>query len=239
MRKMTFTLCLFVWAFTNTSAQSIGVTPNDSASVTANAPDEFEPIDVHIHVINNYGQATSFMWMMKDYTAPQQWELKLCDNNNCYDLLIGAPLHESLEVAAGDSMDMKFQYSPHCVSGTGNTNVIIYVTGDSAATAVTLNYKADLTATCATAVIELAPNALRLFPNPVKNTFTVTGLENTGNLSFEVYDLKGAVVPSKFVNATSSTIEISIDGLPAGTYVLKAIDGNGKVIGSSRLNKID
>lgn len=239
MKKKTFTLCLFVLATACSMAQSIGVTPNDSVAVTANAPDEFEPVDVHIHVINNYGQATSFMWKMLDYTAPQQWELKLCDNNNCYDLLLDNSLRESLTVNAGDSMDMKFQYSAHCATGLGNANIIIYVTGDSAATAVTLNYKADLTSTCATAVVELAPNTLRLFPNPVKSSFTVTGLENTGNLSFEVYDLKGAAVPSKFVNATSSTIEISIEGQPAGTYVLKVMNEAGNVIGSSRLNKID
>ncbi len=238
--KKTFTLTLLFVAFCSAIfAQSIIPVPNDSAAVSANVTDEFDPVDVHIHVINNYGQAATFSWLLKNYVAPASWELKLCDNNNCYDLLFGSETHVSLTVNAGDTMDMKFQYSPHCLNGSGTANITIYVTGDSAATSTVLNYKADLTTTCTTGVIEVGNKGLRLYPNPVKSVFTVTGLDNAGNLSFEVYDMKGAAVKSEVKSATNTSIDISIANLPRGVYVLKAFDKEGNIAGTSRLSKVD
>ncbi len=240
MRKTFSTLFVFTIISFNAFSQGIVCVPNDSAAVTANVPvDPYDPVEIHIHVVNNFGQATSFMWMMKDYSAPSAvWELKLCDNNNCYDLLGGSPVHESLTVNAGDTMDMKFQYAPHLIPGFGNCNVLIYVTGDSATTAVTLNYA--ITATSPNSITALmGNNPLKIYPNPVQKTFTVSGFEKSGNLSFEVYDLKGAVVKSEVKNATNTQIEISVEHLSKGEYVLKAFDANGKVAGTSHLTKVD
>ena len=224
----------------SSSAQSIIAVPNDSATINDVAIDEFTPNEIHIELVNNTNTATRFFWGMLNYTAPAIWEVKLCDNNNCYDLLIGDPQHVSLSVPAHDTMDFKFQYTAHCVAGTGNTNVYAYLEGDSANTVIHLNYKANLTASCVNGIVENTPfSKLKLFPNPVKNSFTVSGLENVGNLSFEVYDIKGAAVKSKITNASTSEIEISVLNLPKGEYVLKAFDATGKVAGNARLSKID
>lgn len=240
MKKAFTLICVLTFSFALSFGQDLIAFPNDSDAVSGNVADEFDLVESHLYVINNSGIATTYNWYMANYDAPvPPWELKLCDNNNCYDLLLGNPLHESLQVGAGDTMEMKFQFSPHCVTGAANVNVVIYSTSDSANATVVLNYKADLTTSCATAIEDVNASALRIFPNPVKSSFTVAGLESTGNLSFEVYDLKGAAVASKLSNATTSSIEISIDGLPVGAYVLKAFDTNGKVVGTARLNKID
>lgn len=240
MKKVFAIFLLFCAISIPTFSQSIVTTPNDSASVTTNVPaDPYDPVDIHIHVINNFGQATSFMWTMKDYSAPSSlWELKLCDNNNCYDLLGGTPVHESLTVIAGDSMDMKFQYAPHLIPGVGNCNVNIWVTGDSATTVVTLNYAITATSPNSITVV-MGNNPLKIYPNPVQKSFTVSGFEKAGNLSFEVYDLKGAVVKSEVKNATNSQIEISVEHLSKGEYFLKAFDANGKVAGTAHLTKVD
>lgn len=237
MKKLISLLVLF-WTIYFGHAQTIGVSPNDSVYVTANVADEFDPVDAHIHVFNYLKGPVSYTWMMTDYTAPSQWELKLCDNNNCYDLLIGNPVHESLVVATGDSMDMKFQFSPHCVDGFGNANVVIYATGDSALTAINLNYQANLTTSCLNGISTITTSTITLYPNPVKQSFTVTGLPNTSGLTFEVIDMKGSVVACQ-IKANNNNVEISIPEAAAGEYVLKVLAQNGTIVATSKLHKVD
>jgi hypothetical protein len=67
----------------------------------------------------------------------------------------------------------------------------------------------------------------------------VEGIEDAGNLSFEVYNIQGATVKSELKNATNTRIEIGVQNLTSGIYILKAFNADGKVIGTSRLSKVD
>jgi hypothetical protein len=114
----------------------------------------------------------------------------------------------------------------------------MWVDGDSANGKVkTPTWNVDINAL--TGIKNVSATSLKIFPNPVKNIFTVSGLENAGNLSFEVYDMKGSAVKSEVKAATNTTIDISIENLPQGIYVLKAFDKDGQIAGTSRLSKID
>lgn len=219
-------------------AQSFIASPNDSASLTVTIPDQFTPAEVHIHLINNTAQGQEITWRLLNYTTPSPaWEVALCDNVNCYDMKINPGPHTSTSIAAGDSMDTKFQFTAHCVDGSGDCNVAFWIDGDSANTVIVLNYKATITNQCQNAINEVKSNNLHLYPNPVKRSFMVTGLENAGNLEFEVYDLQGRLVESQVTNASAEMVEISIANLPAASYVLKAFDRNGQVVGTSQLTK--
>ncbi len=238
MKKIYTAILLLISAFT-INAQQLIITPNDSAAITNVVTDGFEPYDVHLVLTNNTGTPASVTWGLKDYAAPTGWELKLCDNNNCYDLLLAPGPHVSLTIAAGDTMDMKAQFTSHCIADSGSMNVYAYVTGDSANSVVTLNYKATLGANCATGIKETESTLLKIYPNPVRSSFVVSGLKDAGNLSYVVYDIKGAVVNSEVKNSSPAQTEISIQNLPNGNYLLKVFDANKKAVGSARLSKVD
>jgi hypothetical protein len=237
MKKNCLILLLLTAAAFTAHSQQLLFTPNDSAEISAIVTDEWEPNDVHLGLVNNTANPITVTWGMLNYTAPVGWEVKLCDNNNCYDLLINSGPYESSSIPAGDTMDFKFQYTAHLITGTGSTNVYAYVTGDSAGTAVVLNYKANLTFVSGIAD-DFPRNNLRVFPNPVQHSFVVDGMVDAKRASYAVYDLKGALVDSR-TKTTNKGAEISIETLPAGEYILKAFDETGKVTGSSRLNKVD
>jgi len=239
MKKLYSTILLLVAIVFFSNSQSLIPTPNDSAEITAVVTDPFDPYDVHIEVVNNSNGAILINWGLSSFVAPNDWELKLCDNNNCYDLLINPGPFTSLSVAPHDTMDMKFQFTSHCNAGSGSANVYAYVMGDSANSVIFLNYKANLSSNCASGIGETPMAHLSVSPNPVKSTFAVYDLENAGNLSFQVYDMKGAAVISEIKSATTSSIEISVEKLPAGLYVLKAFDKQGRLAGISRLSKVD
>ena len=239
MKKIYFTLFILFFAIA-INAQQLILVPNDSAAISATVNDGFDPFDVHLEVINNTGTPASITWGLLNYTVPSTWEVKLCDNNNCYDLLLSPGPHVSLSVPNGDTIDMKFQYTSHCISGTGDANVYAYVTGgDSATTGIVFNYRATLTSNCVNAIVENSFPHLKIYANAAKNSFIVTGLENTGNISFEVYDMKGAIVKSEVQNASNTQMEISLQNLGTGGYILKAFDKGGNVIGTSRISKVE
>ena len=240
MKKIYLLAVLAIFLFTCTRAQSIVTIPGDTSVATGTVTDEFDPMDIHLEVKNNTAQAQTFTWKLTNYSTPSAaWEVKLCDNNNCYDLLLSAGPYESLPVAAGDTMDFKFQFSPHCVNGTGEADVLVYVTGASANTARSIHFTGNITTTCMNAIGDVQKKSITLFPNPVKGTFVVKGIEDAGNLSFEVYDLQGQLVKSRVVNANDELIEISVETLATGTYVLRVSDEQGKVVATSRLNKVN
>ncbi len=234
---------LFLWALLFAAgifvqAQALITVPNDSSEITANVTDEFEPNDVHIYLVNNSSSSITVTWGLINYTAPAGWEVKLCDNNNCYDLLLFPGPYESLPIPAGDTMDMKFQYTAHLITGSASSNVYAYVTGDSANTVVFLNYKANLTAISGIAGNTAFSN-LKLFPNPAVSTLLVSGFEQAGEITFELYSLKGEKLKSETKNSSDSKAEIPVQALPAGDYILKAFDISGKVLGVSRFSKTD
>lgn len=238
MTKSTISLFIALCITVVLNAQTIPTTPNDSVSVTATQTDEFEPTDAHIEVINSGNTSTTFTWMLKDYTAPSVWELKLCDNNNCYDLLLNPGPYESLTVLAGDTMDMKFQFSAHCTAGIGNANVIIYVTGDSANTATMLNYKANLAVNCPNGVSELTAPAFKVTPNPFQSSFSIAGFSSTQDFRFEVYDLTGRLVESE-TSMDNNSVEVKMPSAPAGSYILRAINSKGEVVSNSKVQKVN
>lgn len=240
--QVRFLLIVFFSAFIAqfAEAQSIIASPNDSASENVVIPDEYTPAEVHVHVINNDNMQQAITWKMVNVNVPNaNWEAKLCDNVNCYDLLINPGPYNSAYIPAHDSMDTKFQFTAHCQNGTADCNVVFYIDGDSANTAVVVNYKATITSTCTNGIKDIAKNRLHVYPNPVKNSFVVSGLANAGNMQFEVYDLQGRLMKPEVTSANGNEIEISITTLNAGTYILKAIDHNGVVVASSQLSKID
>lgn len=220
------------------SAQAIITYPSDTATATGMVYDEFDPFDVKLYVVNNTPDEQEFVWYMTGYTTPSpNWEVKLCDNNNCYDLLFNPGPYNSLPVPAGDTMEFKFQFSPHLIDGIGTADLVTYFESDSLGTVKNLFFQATIDAVTGIGSVNTSP--ISLYPNPVQNSFIVKGLENAGNLAFEVYNVAGKLVESNVKSADNSQIEISVATLPQGTYILKAFDANGKTIATSRLNKVD
>lgn len=238
MQKIYLSVLLLLLCFL-TQAQPLMATHGDSAQTTFTVVDGFEPVDIHLTLHNNSNSAITITWGLESNIAPQEWGLGVCDNNNCYDMLFSPGPYVSLSIAAHDTIDMKLQYTSHCKAGTGTARVYAYVTGDSANSVVHLNYKANLGASCETGINGVNLSPLKIYPNPSTGSFVVSGLEDAGNVSFEVYDMKGAAVKSEVKGITDSQLEISLQNQPKGNYIFRVFDADGKVIGSSRLSKLD
>lgn len=213
--------------------------PDDTATVTALvASGDIAEGFIKVKNISNHND--TIKWVGFNKSGPHDWTANVCDILNCYSF---SYIVRTFVLAPGDTGTMRMDLDPVCQAGTGEIRLMMWENGDSAGKVLYPNWQLNITVpeNCVAAGINdnFSSNTLHLFPNPVQNIFTVTGLENAGNLLFEVYDMKGAVVKSEVKGATNTTINISIESLPAGVYVLKAFDHKNKIAGTARLSKID
>ncbi len=198
-----------------------------------------DPAEGFITVKNISNHYDTIKWVGFYKSGPHDWSTNVCDIVNCYAYSYNV---RTFVLAPGDSGVMRMDLDAACEAGTGEIRLMMWVKDDSAGKVLYPNWQLDISVAngCLTGIDDqFSSNTLKIYPNPVKSTFTVSGLEEAGNLSFEVYDLKGALAKSEIKNATNTTIEISIETLPTGTYVLKATDEKGRIAGTARLNKID
>jgi len=219
-------------------AQALIAYPNDSTEVSGIATDTLEPIGTHLYIIQNTGFGSAIAWRMVDYTAPSAWGVQMCDNNNCYDMLLNPGPHTSNPVPAGDTLDMKFEFVSKGIDGSGTARFVAYIDGDSAATTIDLSYKVNIDAQITSSIYTITKRTVKLYPNPIQNSFVVSGL-NQGNFSFEVFDMKGSLMTTYIKNASSTEIEIGAEGLTPGVYVLKVSDETGQVVATSQLTKVN
>ena len=91
---------------------------------------------------------------------------------------------------------------------------------DSAVAAITGTHSS-------TAVSKVSGNMLKLFPNPARNSLTLTGV--AGNLQTSVIDMMGRTWNTQnFINP-GSQVSLDISGLAIGHYLLIVRDENGTV----------
>lgn len=66
-------------------------------------------------------------------------------------------------------------------------------------------------------------NSLKYYPNPVKNTLTISGNQNMTLV--EVYNLMGLKMMSK--KPDNKEVSLDLSGLSSGNYIIKVTDKNG------------
>lgn len=93
-------------------------------------------------------------------------------------------------------------------------------TNGSVAQGVQQPYEISVT----TVVNEMAINLeMSIYPNPTTNYLTLK-VEETDNLTYQLYDLQGKVIESKALNSTYTNISLEVQ--PSATYFLKVTKNN-------------
>jgi hypothetical protein len=104
---------------------------------------------------------------------------------------------------------------------------LVYITDEKLLTLGGNLYKMDLTGWI-NSVIEnpAGPYHLPLFPNPARDQLNISGRENATPLQCSLYDLRG-----KLMLKINATTQIDISLLPAGMYIVKALQGEKEFVG--------
>jgi len=120
----------------------------------------------------------------------------------------------------GDGQNSAEQNPVHDYAATGAYHVCLNVFNGSNCS-FTICKEVDLAVGITTVT---AGSRWKLYPNPVKNMFTLSGENIQSVTAVELYDVLGSSRFNKnFRGEKSSTLQVNISGLPEGTYFLRII----------------
>lgn len=80
----------------------------------------------------------------------------------------------------------------------------------------------------------VAANKMSIFPNPSTGKFYMDFGRTINDATIKVYDIAGRTVHQQALDKGSSTVEIRLNGTPAGVYMVTLIE-NGKKVTTKRL----
>ncbi|MFK7947325.1 MAG: hypothetical protein AB8G11_07045 [Saprospiraceae bacterium] len=74
-------------------------------------------------VTNNTGEALTLRWVRDNVSFPTGWESAICDHLLCYDRELS---ENNLELDANATVEIKFNFYPESVDGTGTVDLEVY-----------------------------------------------------------------------------------------------------------------
>jgi hypothetical protein len=231
--KKIITVLVAVAAFSISNGQAITIGPGDTVNYSGNLNTIDDQIELTGSFVNN-NATDSALWVLKSADLPTDWEMSLCDPNNCYILYPGDNTVRSFEAVSGQSYELKFGATPYCNAGAGNFEVTFWLKSDSANTAKRVVFNSTFSGTCTTGINDVIANNLQIYPAPFTNSFTISGLNNTtADTKVKLYDLNGKVVFEKVIGNVNGNVSVTPDLNAKGVYVLTVESGNTRLLSTN------
>ncbi|MDB5281552.1 MAG: hypothetical protein JWO06_627 [Bacteroidota bacterium] len=235
MKKVySFLLCFALGAFVHLSAQQATLTPSDSVSRDVAVQSQFDIVDEYIYLHNTHSDSIKINWRLVSADTVPGWSLQLCDNQNCYPLP-NTP-KTSAWLAPGDSLDFHAILAPAAIAGSGWMKVSVQIAADTFP-ALIITYHANVTVTSGINSVSAESNAIHVFPNPATDMITIEGLTPSQSSTVQILDVQGRVLSAES-RIENPSLNLSISNLPAGSYLVKVLDAEGRLTAVKKFNKL-
>jgi hypothetical protein len=177
--------------------------------------EEFENVG-YAKLKNTTNQTLTVVWRREILRANSNWEISICDKNNCY-----LPFIETRELilAPGEesNLDVHVRHNGH--KDNGEVKMVAY---DKSNSSETVSATFIFTAGGSSSTQKVAfGDQLKIWPNPAQQFFTVNDSKILSKI--EVLNLLGNVVK---VYDTRSTTQFDISDLTSGIYLIRMISKN-------------
>jgi len=196
---------------------------------------------VMCNITNTTPGAIKLDWKVLSHNlpaSPSPWttDFGLCDNQYCYvSSILSGSTQSTLDIAASTTMHMYVSYGTGIAAAT--TFGPYYVTAEvsQGSTKDTVTFIVNKWTTSVNNLATKSADNVVLYPNPVRDDLNVvfTGMNEVKSLG--IYNLIGKQVSAYKVNGTSASV--SMDNMPAGIYMLRLMDGQGRVVAVRKFNK--
>lgn len=231
MHKILIALFLVISIFFS-NAQKLVVSPSASIAETIEVVPGRD-VESIIYIKNNSGNTALLKWKFISATsANSTYTFSMCDIENCYQM---SNIVREVTLNNGDSTYMKFGISAHCESGVANGSFLAWIDGDSAASAVMLNYNITITQSedCVSGIANENLQTINAYPIPMADELNLN-FENDANRTILIFNAIGKQIISENITTKNSLIQTAV--LMPGMYVLQVFERN-KVIAVKRLLK--
>lgn len=182
----------------------------------------------HIKFNNDTDVSQDFHWKVSKIEAPSVWDFFICDLNKCYGPgTVESPTKNTL--SASKQGDIQFHLVPAKTVGVGKYKLELLNEDKSKSLAeIILTFNAN-----AVGIIETTVEELRIYPNPVQESFQ---LKNDNGLAgqIEIFDILGRKMKSFNVQETS---DFNVSDLRSGRYFARIYDKDLKPLKVIRMIK--
>ncbi|HRI32140.1 MAG TPA: T9SS type A sorting domain-containing protein [Saprospiraceae bacterium] len=182
----------------------------------------------HNKIRNHTKRPILVLWAKENLLMPLFWDSYVCDNNQCYSpAVVKCPEDAANEVLVDSTVNMDVHFQ---TDGTqGGAHVVIWVNEKDD---TTKKLKIDYLFNKTVSNNEVKNIAIKMYPNPASNAFTVE--YNTGLTRVELYSILGKKVVSFNAGHFKS---YDISNLVDGIYLVKLIGPNDQLLRTVRLQK--
>ena len=216
---------------------NLTLTPNPiETSGFADPNDLFVEIVGYATLKNEGSESVTIKWERFFVDMPEEWEVQVCDLNQCYvpvvysniadDLGLNAPV----TLAPGESTNLDVHIQPKGINGAGEVRVDVSLANAPNDVIVSGSYTFD--AALVSSSKDLDKVKLSVFPNPATDYVEVRGGQNVDRLV--IYSVLGRQMRSFPVLSGN---RYYVGDLPSGLYLASLVHKNGNILKTFRLSK--
>lgn len=225
MKNLLFTLLIALFTGASAFAQTFNLSPD---TVTVTAPMNQYDVEIHNDLTNLTNNSRSIRWERSIISMdPDTLLTQICDPNACYLPPVSTKIYN---IAANATVPMIVHFLNN--SG-GPASAIVQLKYTDLADPTNPQFSYYIFDASLTGIDEQLPAAnVKLFPNPVVESFSLGNAEEVGRI--RVYGTDGRLV----LNQIAQTNNIySLAGLPAGTYLVALQSKSGKLFQAIKVVK--
>lgn len=217
----------FLLLFTTLSLQAQQFSAAQMSVIRAGTADE--EISPQVALENHSRSPVRLAWRIENVDMPSNWERSFCDVD-CHTAIESSGFF----MLPTQGTDLRLNFRPNGKPGFGRIEVVIYEPQDSTRTAVRLIFNASAQRLVTTRSLANTSAAVMIYPNPATEYIRID--DTQGQVSrLDIFNLLGKKVTSYEVQGENEKYNVS--RLQKGVYLVRLIDGNGKVLRTQRINK--
>jgi len=192
-----------------------------------------EPI-AHGEMINTSGETLAVRWELVVIEAPEEWEFRVCDQNQCYSSVVTTnwdpafPIEIPVVLNPFQSDLLDLHILPRKVAGFLEAEIRLSLISQPDSVIATGYYTIDVLSS----VGEAISSDLRIFPNPSSDYFALSNAKGVSRIV--LYNIVGRAVRT-FEAAEGRKYNIS--DLPDGIYLASLENQRGEAMRTMRISK--
>ncbi len=204
-------ICLSFFFTSFCIAQSMNFTPGEDHYGTATL-ENYNIFQTDIHNLTN--ESLQLSWKFLTDTTPEEWEITLCDNMNCYGYV---PANGIMNPIIDDYAFIKLDVNPGMIDGEGVLTFLIFETDDQMS-----SHEIRFHISTIQVANENIPQiSVQIFPNPATDLVNIESSANE-DLLVRLSDAFGKQIHNSILTAGSEK-SIETNHLSNGFYFLSLI----------------
>lgn len=221
MRPLLLFCCSFLFV-SFTTAQSFSFAPDDDYYGTA----ILENYNIfQIDIVNETADSLQLSWKFLTATTPEEWEVSLCDNMNCFGYI---PDNGIMNPILDDDAFIKLDVNPGLIDGEGILTFLIFETNDQS---VSHEIRFHIS-TIQVANENIPQISVEIFPNPATDFINIENSENR-DLVVNISNANGKQIHQSLLLA-GELKKIETNELSNGFYFLSLINDK-KIISTEKI----